>query len=226
MSTVNQGGGGGGGGGGSETHSYEVSNSRWWNPFSWGSTRTEYTTVTYTYANVHEAVEKIEEYVISSKAALINSIKEIINIRKFRIDITESIQSMFDFGDAEFDPDDILIPVENAVNRITIPTVEINIEKHIEVIRNQFKSSEVRDDEIQTLRSEQARVVALVTNDLKIEVGNLLKSITNRLENIKSEFIPSLTNDLETTVNEIRKQIKNREEYLTKYDNLLKIIED
>jgi hypothetical protein len=206
---------------GSETRSYEVSNSKWYNPFSWFSTRTEYQTITYTYANVNEAVENIEEYIISSKKVLINAVKAIINIHKFKIDITDSIQGMFDFGDDDFDPDDILIPVENAVNRITIPSIEVNVDKHIDTIRDQFQSPEVRNDEINSLRREQARVVTLITKDLKVEVEESLEKITSKLNSIKNDFIPSLTKDLKTVIEDLAEQIKNREVYIKRYDEII-----
>jgi hypothetical protein len=201
--------------------SYEVSNSKWYNPFSWGTTKTEHETVTYAYANVNEAVENIENYIISSKTSLINAIKEIVNIRKFRIDITESISGMFDFSDDDFDPDDILIPVENAVNRITIPSVEIDVEKHVEKIRDQFQNTEVRNDEINSLRREQTRVVSLITSDVKVEVNNSLQKITNKLDEIKTSFVPSLTNDLKCMVDELAKQIENRVVYLEQYEEII-----
>ncbi|MDD3051900.1 MAG: dynamin family protein [Candidatus Cloacimonetes bacterium] len=206
---------------GTETHSYQVSNSRWWNPFSWGSTRTEYQTITYTYAHVHEAVEKLEEYVISGKKTLIKAVKEIVNISKFRRDVAEAIKGLFDFSDDNFDPDDILIPVENAINRITIPAVEIDVDKHIDKIRDQFKSSEVRNDEIESLRREQARIVKMITKDLQREIEETLKKASLKLSEIKMNFVPSLTNDLNVMVSEIAEQIKHRKEYLVRYNEII-----
>ncbi|OQY12851.1 MAG: hypothetical protein B6I31_02400 [Desulfobacteraceae bacterium 4572_19] len=207
-----------------ETRYYKVSASRWFNPFSWGSTKTETEIITYTYANVHEAVEHIEDYVSESKKDLIKAVKEIVNIPKFSMDVTESIKGMFDFSDDNFDPDNILIPVENAVNRITIPAVQIDVDKHIEKIRDQFRSNEVRNDEVESLRREQARVVKLITNDIKIEVSATLEKNTTKLNQIKNNFIPTLTNDLEMMINELAKQIQHREEYLKKYDEIISIM--
>jgi len=207
-----------------ETQSYQVSNSKWWNPFSWGTTRTEYTTVSYAYANVHEAVERIEEYVINGKRLLVKAVKDIIHISKFRKDIVDNVTNLFDFSDDNFDSDDIIIPVENAVNRITIPVVEIDVEKHIDKIRDQFKSSEVRNDEINTLRVESARVVDLITKDIKLEIQATLKRITGKMSDIKESFIPSLTMDLNSMVNELAEQIKNREAFLKKYYEIIELL--
>lgn len=44
--------------------SYEVSDSSWYNPFSWGRTRTEYytDTVSYDYLNAADAIEQVRDY--------------------------------------------------------------------------------------------------------------------------------------------------------------------
>jgi len=209
-----------------ETTSYQVSSSKWWNPFSWGSSKTEYNTFTYAYANVNEAVELLEDYVSQNKRILIDAIKEIVNIRQFRIDVTESIKDLFDFSDDSFDPDDVLIPVENAVNRITIPSISLDVEKHINTVRNQFQSSQVRDDEIASLRNEQARVVAIITKDIKAEVSVVLNKTVSKLNEIKNSFIPGLTKNMEEMVKEISEQIENREGYLKKYNEIITIIEN
>ena len=47
-----------------EERSYEVSTSKWYNPFSWGSTETRYRsyTTTYEYLNASDAVEQVSQY--------------------------------------------------------------------------------------------------------------------------------------------------------------------
>jgi len=207
-----------------ETKSYSVSTSKWYKPWSWGSSETRYYTVTYKYANVHEAIDQIEDYVMNSKDALRNAVKSIINLKQFKIDISESIKNLFDFSDDNFDPDDILIPIQNAVERITIPGFELDVEKHIESIRNNFKTSQVRDSEIQNLRNEQARVVGLILKDILKETNATLNSIVSHLTKIQNDFIPDLTKDLKNTASELSEQMKDKRKYLEKYRLAIKTI--
>ncbi|HQM85906.1 MAG TPA: dynamin family protein [bacterium] len=211
---------------GSEQISYSVSTSTWWKPWTWGSSETRYSTITYRYANVHEAIDKIEDYIIGAKDQLRNAVKEIINLKQFKIDITESIQSLFDFSDDNFDPDDILIPVKNAVERITIPSVDLDLDRHIDTIRKNFNSSQVREDEIQTLRNEQAKVVGMILKDVKSEVKNVFNDIISRLNKIEEDFIPELTNDFKKTAADLTEQMKNKQDYLKKYRLCIKKISE
>ena len=206
---------------GSETHSYSVSDSTWWKLHTWGSSHVESYTVNYKYANVHEAIEQLEDFVIESESILIKAVKEIVNIKKFRGDILNVIRSMFDLEDDNFNPADVLIPVENAVNRITIPDINLDIDKHIATVREQFNVSEVRDDEIATLRNAQSKVVEVITKDIYSEISQIVKNISDKLMDIKNTFIPNLTKDMQDTVDKLREQLKEKELYLKKYEALL-----
>jgi hypothetical protein len=206
---------------GSESHSYEVSDSKWWNPFSWGSSHTEHYTTHYECANVHEAIEHLEDFVINAENILIEDIKTIVDLKKFRGDILMNIKDMFDTADDSFNPQDVLIPVENAVSRITIPDIKLDLDKHITTIRSKFNSSQVRDSEIATLRNEQARIADLILQELIAEITRLTQDIASRLTGIKDKFIPELIGDLEETVVKLRAQLEEKEAYKEKYESLL-----
>ncbi|MBF0239743.1 MAG: dynamin family protein [SAR324 cluster bacterium] len=210
---------------GSETYSHEVSTSKWYNPFSWGSSRTVTRTINYTYANVHEALEQMEDYVLSAEDTVIKAIQSIVDLKAFRREILNSVSGMFDFSDDHFDPETILIPVENAVNRITIPEVNLNVHQHIETVRSKFNTSQVRNDEIATLRNEQSRVVELIVQDIQSEVHTLTGGIVTKLQDIRNTFIPGLIRDMQETLEEIKQQLNNKEKYKAQYESLLKQLE-
>ena len=210
---------------GSETHTETIDQGMgflFWRSISDNRYKTETYTINYKYANVHEAIEQLEDFVINTESILIKAVKEIINIKKFRSDILSNIKDMFDLEDDNFNPADVLIPVENAVNRITIPDINLDVSKHIATVREQFNVSEVRDDEIEPLRAAQAKVVEIIVKDIYREISQIVKNITEKLTDIKNSFIPELTKDMQDTVDKLRIQLKEKELYLKKYEALLK----
>ncbi|WP_081730751.1 dynamin family protein [Shewanella colwelliana] len=138
--------------------SHQVSTSKWYNPSSWGSSRTEYTThyrtVNYTYADVQEAVARLEDFVMATSRKLFAASEQAINLGLFRNDIKSAVKDMFDFSDDDFDPEMVLLPLDNAVARITIPAINLDLARHIDTIRQQFTSSQVEGDQIAQLRNE------------------------------------------------------------------------
>lgn len=203
---------------GTEHHS---STSGWW---IFSSTTTW--TTNYTYASVYDAVESLEQYVISAKKQIRKDISTLIDIKQFKRDLINNIEEMFDFSDDDFEPNDILLPVKNAVNRITIPNVEIDMDKHIDTIRDGFSNAQVRDSEVSRLKQEQSKVAKLIETDILKEVTLILNKIIDKLNHIKVNFIPEITKDMMEDVDKIEKQIKNKEDYLKRYDNLIKLLEN
>lgn len=219
---------------GSRTESYEitkkVSNSKWYKPWSWGSkkkvTKTKYRTVNYTYANVQDAVEQLEEFVFETSRRLHQTSCEVININQFREDIKQSVKGLFDFSDPDFDPELVLLPLSNSVNRITIPTISLNLDHHINSIRQQFSVRDVEGDEIQQLRAEQARVVGLVLEEISHEVEKCGCDMLGKITREEQTFLPALIGDLEASVEQLRVDLENKEQALNEYDNILRMVEE
>jgi Mg2+ and Co2+ transporter CorA len=202
-----------------------VSDSDWYNPCSWGSTKTVYSThyrtVNYTYANVHDSVSKLEDFVLETERNLYEASHKILDLASFKDEIKQAIKGLFDFSDENFDPQMILLPLGNAVDRITIPSIHLDLDHHINTIREQFDNSEVEGDEIEALRNEQARVVTLVMKEIAAEVHRSKKDMLAKLDKEEHAFIPSLTKDLHANVAQLKQDLKNREQSLQTYKQIL-----
>ena len=206
--------------------SYEVSDSKWYNPFSWWSTRTEsrtcYRTVNYLYANIHDAILHLEQFVHDADSQICKAVLNIVNIECFRNDIKDAIKGLFDFGAEDFDPEAVLIPLGNAVERITIPTIKLDVEHHINRVRNAFSGGEIRGDDLVKLRNEQDRTVNLILKDIAREIDSAARGIDEKFLLEKDKFIPELTGDMQKNVETLKKDLENKEKALKRYDEVLK----
>jgi len=214
---------------GSKQESYEtsreVSNSSLLNPFSWGSTRTEYSThtrtVNYTYANTQDAVNTLEEFAVETGQRLYDASLKAVNLDLFRDEIKKAVKDLFDFSDDSFDPESVLLPLNNAVERITIPAIQLDLDHHINTIRQQFSSNEVLGDEINALRTEQARVVVLLLNDIATELNRCKNGILSQLADEELKFVPNLTKDLIEKVAQLKRDLENSEQSLARYQEII-----
>ncbi|HCH0716080.1 TPA: dynamin family protein [Vibrio parahaemolyticus] len=219
---------------GSREESYttysEVSDSSWYNPFSWGRTRTvsstNYRTVNYTYANVQDAVQKLEDFVVETSDRLYESSSQTININQFREDIKQAVRGLFDFSDPDFDPEMILLPLSNSVDRITIPTISLDLDHHINSIRQQFFANEVEGDEIQQLRAEQARIVGILLTEITQEVSKCGSDMLGKISREEQDFLPTLIEDLESSIEQLRADLENKEQALKEYSDILEMVEE
>ncbi|PCM45928.1 dynamin family protein [Marinobacter sp. ANT_B65] len=216
---------------GSREESYTTSREVYdpgWDPRTWFSTRTvtehHTRTVNYTYANVQESVAMLEQFVVEVQQQLFDAASQAIPVEAFRQDIKSAVKGMFDFSDESFDPERVLLPLSNAVDRITIPAIHLNLDHHIKSVREQFVSPEVEGDEVQQLRNEQARVVAILLGDIAKELDSNIQAIAEKLTQQEQVFIPSLTRDLTDTVERLKHELKNKEATLERYGQIYDLL--
>ncbi len=200
----------------------------WWRSLSDNRyetrTRTATRSVTYTYANIQDAIDLLDEFVSLTGSKLFELIDTIIDIIKFRKDILNITKTLFDLSDENFDPDAILIPLGNAVERITIPNIELDVKRHKKTIEDKFTESQVRGEKIEELRREQSKVISLVLSDIKNEIERTQNDILTKLSKEKMTFIPMLTKDLANAVETLKHDLEDKTHFLERYDKLLKLL--
>jgi len=181
-------------------------------------------TVNFTYANVHESIAKLEEFILHTSKHLFDTSSKAISLDLFRQDIKNLVKDMFDFSDDDFDPDMILMPLSNAVERITISAINLDLDHHMNTIREQFNTSTVEGDEIANLRNEQSRVVALLLADIVKELERCTTTIVKKLAEEESKFVPSLTKDLIASVEQLKQDLAQKDQALATYEDILALV--
>lgn len=217
---------------GTKQEAYEVartvSASKWYNPFSWGSTRTvyetQYRTINYTYANVQQAVDKLETFALETEKQVIAALGRAVDINRLRQEIKQLIREMFDFSADGFDPNAVLLPLENALSRLTVPAITMDMDQYINEVRQQFTSATVENDNIARLRQEQARVVGILVEQMSAEIDRNTASMLTTMKNEGERFIPALTDDLKNEVEQLGKDLENRQQVMAEYDQLLALL--
>jgi len=212
---------------GSETESYTVDKGHgflFWNDITGNRYETKDKTITYRYANVHDAISQLENFVLDSEGQLYKAIKGIIDIEKFRKSLLTSISDLFDKSDDNFDPMEIIQTLNNAVNRVTVPDVNIECSKHISNIRGKFKSPTVKNSEIESLRAEQGRVLSLIMEDINKEVKTQTDTIVNKLHEVEETFIPELLKSFTDKIEKMKKDKENSDNVAKSYETILNLI--
>jgi len=205
---------------------YEVSASRWWNPFSWGSTKLEaYTyTATYTYLDLSDAIENIRNYANDASTSIEEKLNESLNLSKTKRELLTVVVQNFDTTDDDFDPAYFRLLVEKTLNSVEIPVIKIDIKNEIKNLTSSF-SGEIRDG------SEKSSLQLAMNDALQcifefIE-GNLVKEfvkIKSSIQNLKDSLADQLLKDITDELDNIEQLFKNREKELKNNEELLKVI--
>ncbi len=196
----------------------------WWKFWSDGSYRTRTVTVNYKSASVHNAIQKLEDFVLSSEKQIQHKVKTIIDIETFRKKMLKTVSGLFDTSDDDFDPQDILQALNTAVNRITIPNIDIDCAAHIQTVRKKFIAGDVRDSQINELISEQQRVIKLILGDINSEVSEQMNKIISKLSEVNSTFLPDLLKTFNDKLEVMKKDKENQDKVIAEYNAIIQIL--
>lgn len=182
---------------------------------------TQYRTINYTYANVQQAVDKLETFVLETEKQLISALGRAVDINRLRQEIKQLIREMFDFSADGFDPNAVMLPLENALAGLTVPAITMDMDQYINEVRQQFTSATVENDSIARLRQEQGRVVGILVEQMSAEIDRNTSSMLTTMTTEGESFIPELTRDLNNDVEQLGKDLENRQQVMAEYDQLL-----
>lgn len=212
----------------SESHeeSYDVTVTKkflWVIPYS--STETRYRTVTYRYADTHDAITKVEEFVYEAQKAVQQAIMRIININELKAKIKEGAVSLFDLNDTSFEPEDILLPLDRIISKITIPEVDIDKQDFASTITKQF-SGRVNEESIERLREAQKNALREVQKEVERVVTSRTNEIALQLEKHCKNFVDNLIKDVQDDLEKLREELNDRENMIKKYEGLKGTLEE
>lgn len=197
-----------------ETESYEVSTSKWWNPLSWGGSKTCHREVVTIYASAHDAIEKVERFALDTRRELQRTMMSLVNIQALRLEVIQAAMALFDTGSADFDGDLMMLEVEKSLRRITIPEVDFGDKDYSALISGKFSSDRVSEGHIDGLRKAQQEAVQAVMRDLEGAVNAKMAEISGQLTVTGKTFVNTLVRDLETGLGKLCEDINNKEQVL------------
>lgn len=182
-------------------------------------------TISYRYANIHDAIDKVEDFVVKVERKIKEKIVSIIDLPKFKNEIRNGAMSLFDVSDENFDVDDIINPVERVVAKITVPDIDID-KDYSSKISKEFSGYQVIDSQIESLNTLQRKTISSIIEDIKIVFTKKISKITDSLEKNQKMFINELIKDITVDLEKIRKGLQHKEQTIKKYEKLALVVDE
>jgi len=197
--------------------SYEVSTSKWYNPFSWGSSETRYETKSETYTtaragairnSLESLTDSIESEVEDKAKTFILSWRKSVYSRLVKT-LREAV------GDEDLDVDIIKSTIRNIVNSVEYPEIDYSggLPSHLKrsgVLKG-YDAEEYLDDARDYVNDLKERV----TKDIKKYRKQLVKSLQN--QQLSDKIFAHYKKEIE----KLEEEINTKELTLEKYNNLL-----
>ena len=205
---------------------YTVSDSKWYNPFSWGSSHTEYNTYTvqYNYVETSDALENIRHFTNDSAGMIEEGFAEAVELKQLKTKLLKVVVDNFDAGSAEYDPAYFRRLTEQTLYRIELPTINISVDKALADINSSF-SGKIRDDEKRNaLKNQLAGAISSLFDSISEQLDEEADSFKAGITEIKETFGGELLKSINDDFNQVIKACEDKENSIKKlqeYDEVL-----
>lgn len=209
---------------GTETYtSYTtVSTSKWYNPFSWGSSERVAVTRTrsYQYVLASDAVEKVIMYGNESSTAIQLNFSKVFSPLQLKANLRKALIQEMDTSNTGFDPNWFRSIIEQAIRQLDIPTLRMDLGDIAEVIVQQFQG-EIRTDQMEHLTLALSKALHCVLKRIGDVFEPAVDLVCRDLENVQSGLQSQLTENLNSELENIQKAFEDKNAEMESYRALL-----
>lgn len=179
-------------------------------------------TVIYHSANISDVVKNLQTYIATAEKNITEGLKFAINIGEIRNKIKQVVLRAFQKADADFDENDILIPVELVLSKVTIPDFSVvDAEKYQKMIFEKFPSAQVKDEDISRLELKQAEVLNKIAGDITAKLEEKANQISNTLKEQSIFFTDDVKKAIETRITHLQKNLQDKEGSIRRYKEFI-----
>jgi hypothetical protein len=205
-----------------------VSDSSWWNPFSWGKSHKEYYTYEehYQYCIAADAVEILNQYTLEASNVIETVFTNAIKLKEFRRVLLDVIMNNFDMGSEKFDVSYFRSIVEETVNSIEYPVFKIDIGDDVKNITTLFSGEITSAKEKTALISTLGRAVLSVNNKLIEEFDNKVQTFKKVMIANSHTVQDSLLNNISAEFKLLLEECENKNKEIDGYKEYEKILEN
>ncbi|AUY11113.1 hypothetical protein [Aeromonas sp. ASNIH2] len=203
------------------TRSYKVSDSTWYKPWTWGSTRTEYytDTVSYDYLNAADAIEQVRDFGAQCADQMRSHINRLISPHELKSSLRKALLKHLDTKSDHFDPALFRSTLEGAINRLSMPTLRLSLGDATSIIP--FSGQIKERDEMERLRRYLDEALGNVFDRLEKQLDKGINQVLAQLEALQTSLKEELTRDLRSELDQVRQGLQHKEQELADYDELL-----
>lgn len=215
---------------GSETHeeAYEVSTSKWYNPFSWGSSETRYRTYTtnYEYLSASDAVEQIAQYARNCTVDIQYHFNDLVRPNQLKLNLRRALVNELNTAQADFDATQFKNVLDAVIRQLNMPELNLEIgdpsRKISQNFSGQIKSSNDMQKLKQALNQSLQEVFKLLNDQFKASA----KQIEFNLTDTQNLLAQKLTQGLENELLQIKRDFAEKQKSIQEYEALKALISD
>ena len=212
-----------------EPYSYEVSDSKWYKPWTWGSSRTVYSTrsVSYDYMKASEAVEQVNHFSRNCVEQIQYAFGKLIAPNELKMKLRASLlESVQQSQSDDFDPVLFKSLLESFVGELCLPVLMLDSGDHAAIIANQFQGQVTDASQMDSLRRQLASALSQVLGHLRQQFDREFTQVEAQLQQAGDNLEQKLMLKVNEQLDAIALQMRDKKSKLAEYQTLQQALSD
>ena len=213
---------------GTKTHreSYTVSDSKWYNLFSWGKSHREYTTYTehYSYTLASDAIDNLQKYSLEAVNHIEKVFYEALELKEIKRKLLNVIIQNFDMGSEKYDSSLFRIMVEETISKIEFPVFNIDISDTINSIAAKFTGELTSAGQKNELTTSLSKSISKIYDDLSKKLTTSVAEFKNNLKTISKDVENSLLENINKEFENLLSQYEHKEKEINTYKSYILVL--
>ena len=153
-----------------------------------------------------------------------NDFESIVNIKSIKDKLREAIIDELDLNSKGIDEEQMLYSIDSTLKKLTIPKLDINTTSYENMIGNEFSGDIVKNEDIHKLERLQRNTLVKISDDVERKLTDVYEKIEKEFTKYSMKFVRDIVSSLEKEINQIKEQLKNKDDYICKYNNIQVIL--
>lgn len=183
-------------------------------------------TVTDNTADTSRVINNIKSYSVNCCKFVNDEFRNIFNKEEVTQKVAEVVLKAFAQRKKEFDEDEILLPVKNVLDKISIPHISIDYTLYIDEIETRFKNGYAKNTEISQLDALQSRLLNNIERDFSIQLREALQDISKTLQEQAEHLADQIKKELCGELEKLQGQVEEKERYIKEYEEFEQKLEE
>lgn len=128
--------------------------------------------------------------------------------------IKEIIMKAFKAGNAEYEKEDILLPVEKLLVKLTLPAVNVDASKYVDKLNSRFINGFAENDEIHELSSIQAGLLGEIRSEFEDRLTENGQTISKIMKQESIGFADELEKKFAGDMQKLLAQMEEQQKYI------------
>lgn len=172
-------------------------------------------------ADVSEAIVNLRKLEEDCSRKVHSQYDNVISIDELKNDVKTAMLDLFDIENVNLDENDILIPLQSNLNKLTIPSFEISAQDFTSKITTKYPAKYVTNDDIYSYRNDLVESVYGLIESVRKDLDKNIQEIKDKLNIYGSTFVSDVVKTMKKDLDRIKDELKDKQSNICEYKKVI-----